>query len=80
MNTSFDFSITMNDASGLPLSNQNAGKETVSLQLAEFVDSIVREALAGVRNGQITITVCNGEIVQIDRILKNRPFKFRRRA
>jgi hypothetical protein len=64
-----------------PLSIQKTGRiETTSVQPAEFLDSVVREALFGLRNGQITITVHDGEIVQIDRMLKNRPFKCRRRA
>ena len=42
-----------------------------------FVDLSVREALLGLKNGQVTITVHNGEIIQIDRILKKRQFKSR---
>lgn len=42
---------------------------------AVFVDASVREALSDLRNGQVTITVHNGEIVQIDRILRKRQFK-----
>ena len=44
-----------------------------------FIDASVREALAGLRNGEVTITVHNGQIVQIDRILKKRQFKTRGR-
>ena len=42
-----------------------------------FVDLSVREALLGLKNGQVTITVHNGEIIQIDRVLKKRQFKSR---
>lgn len=42
-----------------------------------FVDLSVREALLGLKNGQVTITVHNGEIIQIDRMLKKRQFKSR---
>lgn len=42
-----------------------------------FVTLSVREALLGLKNGQITITVHNGEITQIDRILRKRQFKSR---
>lgn len=42
-----------------------------------FVAVSVREALAGLKNGQITITVHNGEIIQIDSTMRRRQFKTR---
>jgi hypothetical protein len=48
-----------------------------TVQSGAFVDLSVREALLGLKNGQVTLTVHNGEIIQIDRILKKRQFKSR---
>ena len=60
---------------------ENIPVQTVAHQAAvqggTFVDLSVREALLGLKNGQVTITVHNGEIIQIDRILKKRQFKSR---
>lgn len=44
---------------------------------ASFVALSVREALQGLKNGQVTISIHNGEIIQIDRILRKRQFKLR---
>jgi hypothetical protein len=49
----------------------------LTVQGSAFVDLSVREALLGLKNGQVTLTVHNGEIIQIDRILKKRQFKSR---
>lgn len=51
--------------------------QPATVQGGTFVDLSVREALLGLKNGQVTITVHNGEIIQIDRILKKRQFKSR---
>lgn len=65
------------------MSIQNVPVQTASETYVEsgeptaFVALSVREALLGLKNGQITITVHNGEIVQIDRILRKRQFKSR---
>lgn len=51
--------------------------QTVSGEQSAFVAVSVREALLGLKNGQITITVHNGEITQIDRVFRKRQFKSR---
>lgn len=51
--------------------------QSSTIREGTFVDLSVREALLGLKNGQVTITVHNGEIIQIDRILKKRQFKSR---
>jgi hypothetical protein len=60
---------------------ENVSVQTVAhestVQNSVFVDLSVREALLGLKNGQVTLTVHNGEIIQIDRILKKRQFKSR---
>ncbi len=37
----------------------------------------IREALHGLKNGQITISVHNGEVTMIDRILRKRQYRSR---
>ena len=37
----------------------------------------IREALHGLKNGQITISVHNGEVTMIDRILRKRHYRSR---
>lgn len=54
--------------------------QTVSGEQSAFVAVSVREALLGLKNGQITITVHNGEITQIDRVFRKRQFKSRPRS
>jgi len=54
--------------------------QTVSGEQSAFVAVSVREALLGLKNGQITITVHNGEITQIDRVFRKRQFKSRPRT
>lgn len=53
--------------------------QTESGEQSAFVAVSVREALLGLKNGQITITVHNGEIIQIDRVFRKRQFKSRPR-
>lgn len=54
--------------------------QTASGEQSAFLAVSVREALLGLKNGQITITVHNGEITQIDRVLRKRQFKSRPRS
>ena len=68
------------------MSIQNEPVRTVSVadvapgDVSPFVTLNVREALLGLKNGQVTITVHDGQIIQIDRILRKRQFKSRPRA
>jgi len=58
-------------------SAMNSGPPFEGGNESSFVTLSVREALLGLKNGQVTITVHNGEIVQIDKILRKRQFKSR---
>lgn len=44
---------------------------------ASILITQIREALHGLKNGQITISVHNGEVTMIDRILRKRHYRSR---
>lgn len=48
---------------------------TTPWSLPEHVSSSIKAALTGIKFGQITIMVHDGEVVQIDRILRTRPYR-----
>ncbi|MDB5385278.1 MAG: putative small protein [Planctomycetaceae bacterium] len=43
--------------------------------IPESVTESIREALSGLRFGQLTIMVHDGEVVQIDRVVRTRPYR-----
>jgi hypothetical protein len=43
--------------------------------IPDAVTDSIREALSGLRFGQLTIMVHEGEVVQIDRIVRTRPYR-----
>jgi len=47
----------------------------VATPIPETVSASIREALSGLRFGQLTIMVHDGEIVQIDRVVRTRPYR-----
>jgi hypothetical protein len=51
-----------------------AGSTTAN-PIPESVTESIREALSGLRFGQLTIMVHDGEVVQIDRVVRTRPYR-----
>lgn len=65
------------DASTSALSaDLGAGLDVIPQDIAENI----RQALRGLQFGEITITVRNGNVIQIDRIARCRQFKSNHRA
>lgn len=50
------------------------GGETAN-PIPDSVTESIREALSGLRFGQLTIMVHDGEVVQIDRVVRTRPYR-----
>lgn len=47
----------------------------VATPVPASVTESIREALSGLRFGQLTIMVHDGEVVQIDRVVRTRPYR-----
>ena len=58
-----------------PVSVLRAGSDENTLAIPAPVRDSIRQSLEGLRFGQVTINIHEGQVVQIDRIMKLRQYR-----